>query len=129
MSNLLENEFQLDPDIQEKLDVLLQLISENEVIQEFQRLEEKINQNESIQQLTEEIKQAQQDAVQFGHYDKPNAEQEAIRRADELTKQLDEHPLVVRYREVLFEANDLLHSITTTIEQAVNEQADEKNEE
>lgn len=129
MTNLLDNEFQLDPEIQEKVDCLLQLISENEVIQEYQRLEQKINNNLSIQQLTEDIKQAQQDAVQFAHYGKPNAEQEAIRRADELTKQLDEHPLVIRYRELLFEANDLLHRITATIETAINEAVDEKDEE
>lgn len=129
MTNLLDNEFQLDPEIQEKVDCLLQLISENEVIQEYQRLEQKINNNLSIQQLTEDIKQAQQDAVQFAHYGKPNAEQEAIRRADELTKQLDGHPLVIRYRELLFEANDLLHMITATIETAINEAVDEKDEE
>lgn len=129
MSDLLDNEFQLDPAIQEKVDDLLQLLSENEVIQEYQRLEQKINNHPSIQQLTEEIKQVQQDAVQFAHYGKPNAEQEAVRRADELTNQLDKHPLVVRYRELLFEANDLLHAITTTIETEINEVVDEKNEE
>ncbi|MBL1225804.1 YlbF family regulator [Enterococcus sp. BWR-S5] len=115
-----------DKNIEAELDKLLQLLDQNETIQRYKEIEQRVNNNEKLTQLVEEIKQAQKDAVQFAHYGKPEAEKEAIKRADELTAQFDEHPLVIAYREQLAEANDLLQHITAMIQRGINNQLEKE---
>ena len=110
-----------DKKISEELMKLLALIGEDERIERYKKIEEKVQKNEKLTELVEQIKAAQKDAVQFAHYDKPEAEKEAIQRADELTKEFDEHALVVAYREQLIEANDLLQHVTDLIQYRINE--------
>ncbi len=123
-----EPKFSLEPEMQEALQRLLRLLNENEVIRSYQQIEEKVKDHPGLHELTEEIKQFQQDAVKFAHYGKPEAERIALRKADELTKQFDEHPLVVSYRERLIEANDLLQHVTNTIEEKVNQELENKSQ-
>ncbi|MGX7264706.1 RicAFT regulatory complex protein RicA family protein [Enterococcus crotali] len=115
-----------DKRINEELMKLLALLGEDELIQRYKELEEKVQNNEKLTGLVEQIKAAQKDAVQFAHYDKPEAEKAAIKRADELTKEFDEHPLVVAYREQLMEANDLLQHVTDMIQYRINEELEKE---
>ncbi|MEI5990637.1 hypothetical protein A5881_002142 [Enterococcus termitis] len=115
-----------DKRINEELMKLLALLGEDELIQRYKELEEKVQSNEKLTALVEQIKAAQKDAVQFAHYDKPEAEKAAIKRADELTKEFDEHPLVVAYREQLMEANDLLQHVTDMIQYRINEELEKE---
>ncbi|WP_207695276.1 hypothetical protein DOK67_0000817 [Enterococcus sp. DIV0212c] len=115
-----------DKKINEELTKLLTLLGEDELIQRYKELEEKVQNNEKLTDLVEQIKAAQKDAVQFAHYDKPEAEKAAIKRADELTKEFDEHPLVVAYREQLMEANDLLQHVTDMIQYRINEELEKE---
>ncbi|WP_429948373.1 RicAFT regulatory complex protein RicA family protein [Enterococcus sp. AZ101] len=115
-----------DKKINEELTTLLALIGEDELIQRYKELEEKVQHNEKLADLVEQIKAAQKDAVQFAHYDKPEAEKAAIKRADELTREFDEHPLVVAYREQLMEANDLLQHVTDMIQYRINEELEKE---
>ncbi|MGX7202796.1 hypothetical protein BCR22_09880 [Enterococcus plantarum] len=115
-----------DKEINEELTKLLDLLGEDELIQRYKELEEKVQNNEKLTGLVEQIKAAQKDAVQFAHYDKPEAEKDAIKRADELTKEFDEHPLVVAYREQLMEANDLLQHVTDMIQYRINEELEKE---
>lgn len=115
-----------DKNIEAELDKLLEMLDQNETIQRYKQIEQRVKNNKKLTQLVEEIKQAQKDAVQFAHYGKPTAEQEAIKRADELTAQFDEHPLVVAYREQLSEANDLLQHITAMIQRGINDQLEKE---
>lgn len=116
-----EREFQYEETIQSALDNLLEKISDNEIIVSYKQIAEKVDQHEGLKQMVEEIKALQKDAVQFAHYDKPEAEREAIRLADAKQKEFDEHPLVIAYREKLVEANDLLQHVTHSLEKKVNE--------
>ena len=86
----------------------------------------RLKKNKKLTELVEEIKAAQKDAVQFAHYGKPTAEKEAIQRADAKTKEFDEHPLVVAYREQLIEANDLVQHVTALIQYRVNEELEKE---
>ncbi|MFR2689496.1 MAG: YlbF family regulator, partial [Enterococcus faecium] len=104
---------QQEPEIQKEVRKLTKLLRENETIIRYKELEEKIHQNQYLTELREKIKQAQKEAVHFAHYDKPAAEQEAIKRADQFMKEFDQHPLVIAYRKQLLEADDLLHHLTT----------------
>lgn len=115
-----------DKKINEELMKLLALIGEDEMIQRYKELENKVQNNQKLTDLVEQIKAAQKDAVQFAHYDKPEAEKTAIKRADELTKEFDEHPLVVAYREQLMEVNDLLQHVTDMIQYRVNEELEKE---
>lgn len=115
-----------DKDIDVELNKLIELLEQNEVIQQYKKIDQRVKNNEKLTQLIEEIKKAQKDAVQFAHYEKPLAEQEALKRADELTAQFDEHPLVIAYREQLKEANDLLQHITSMIQREVNDQLEKE---
>lgn len=116
----------IDNQINQKLRQLLESLSEDEGIQRYKKLEEKIKQNEKLAQLEEEIKKAQQEAVQFAHYEKPMAEQAAIQRAAQLKEAFDSHPLVIAYREQLRESNDFLQYITEKIQYQFNERLEKE---
>ena len=103
------------------LDKLSELLEQNEVIQQYKLLKQRVEQNKYLDELIEKIKQAQKDAVQFAHYGKPEAEREAIKQADRLTEEFNQHPLVLAYREQLVEANDLVQHLTALIQRKVNE--------
>ncbi|BAL62786.1 YlbF family regulator [Melissococcus plutonius] len=118
--------FEIDESIQIELNQLLSLIEENDIIQRYKRLEKKVQANKKLAELTEKIKTAQKEAVQFAHYDKPNAEQEAICQADRLTKEFNEQPLVIAYRQALSEANELLQYIIEMIQSQINEEIEKE---
>ena len=117
--------------VEAALSHLTALLGENEIIIRLQQLKKRVEENDTLQELEEGIKAAQKDAVQFAHYGKPEAEREALKEADRLTKEFDQHPLVIAYREQLFEANDLLQHLTNMIQKEVNAaiEADEATEE
>lgn len=116
----------VDEEINKELARLLTLIGEDEVIKRYKELEKKVKNNQKLTELVEQIKAAQKDAVQFAHYGKPEAEKAAIARADALTKQFDDHPLVIAYREQLIEANDLLQYLTDKIQFRINEELEKE---
>jgi cell fate (sporulation/competence/biofilm development) regulator YmcA (YheA/YmcA/DUF963 family) len=122
-------DFQYEAEVQEQLDRLIEALGKNEVIEEYKQIAQQVNHHEGLKQLVESIKALQKDAVQFAHYDKPEAEREAIRLADEKQREFDEHPLVMLYREKLIEANDLLQHVTYLLEKQVNQDLEEKLEE
>lgn len=115
-----ETDFQMDQDVQKTLEQLLTLLDQSEVIQEYKKIEAKVQDHQGLVVLVEEIKAYQKEAVKAAHYGKPEAEKQAIKKADELTATFDEHPLVVRYRQRLIEANDLLQHVTKLLERNVN---------
>ena len=96
------------------------------MIRRYQTLKNSVDENTSLHTLQEEIQHAQKDAVQFAHYGKPVAEKEALKKADSLTDQLNQHPLVTAYREQLGEANDLLHHLTSMIQTEINQALEEE---
>jgi cell fate (sporulation/competence/biofilm development) regulator YmcA (YheA/YmcA/DUF963 family) len=118
---------QKEPSIQREVAKLAQLLSEHETIIRYKELEQKIQNNHYLTQLTEAIKTAQKNAVNFAHYGKKNAEKEAISRIDQLTKMFDQQPIVVAYRKQLSEANDLLQHLTSMLQDEINEWIEEED--
>ena len=112
--------------VEAALSHLTDLLGENEIIVRYQKLQKRVAENDTLQELEEGIKAAQKDAVQYAHYGKPEAEREALKEADRLTKAFNEHPLVIAYREQLYEANDLLQHLTTMIQKEVNAALEEE---
>ncbi len=116
-----------ESNIQKEADKLMELLSKNEVITRYKELEMKVQKNHQLIQLTEQIKEAQKEAVNFAYYGKNEAEKEAIARAKQLTETMDQHPLVLAYRHQLVEANDLLQHLTKMIQEEINEWIEEEN--
>ncbi|HFJ6516694.1 TPA: hypothetical protein ACGVHS_001274 [Enterococcus faecium] len=94
---------QKEPEIQKEVRKLTKLLRENETIIRYKELEEKIQQNQYLAELREKIKQA-----------------------DQFMQEFDQHPLVVAYRKQLLEADDLLHHLTTMIQEEINGQIEEE---
>ncbi|MGO3731826.1 MAG: YlbF family regulator [Vagococcus sp.] len=115
-----DREFEYEPTVKQALDQLLEALSLNNIVQEYQDIEEKVGKHEGLKQLVDEIKTHQKEAVEYAHYDKPIAEQEAIHLANTKQETFDTHPLVIEYREKLVEANDLLQHMTKLLERDVN---------
>ncbi|EOH91400.1 hypothetical protein EVI01_11530 [Enterococcus villorum] len=61
---------QKEPSIQREVAKLAQFLSEHETIIRYKELEQKIQNNHYLTQLTEAIKTAQKNAVNFAHYGK-----------------------------------------------------------
>lgn len=113
-------EFAMDDDVQQALDRVLAMLDKSDIIQDYKKIETKVQDHQGLVAMTDEIKEYQKQAVKFAHYGKPEAEKQAIKQADDLTAAFDEHPLVIRYREKLIEANDLLQHLTHLLESQVN---------
>lgn len=109
-----------EPEIHAALEQLVDLLDEHDLIKEFQEVQQQTQQNEFLQKLEEQIKQQQKAAVQFAHYDKPEAARQANAEIDRLKKEYDTHPLVLSYREKMFDANELLQHIIINFEKQVN---------
>lgn len=110
-----------DEKIQQTLEQLTAALSNNEIILDYQRVKQRVDENEKLEQLQMAIKQAQQEAVQANHYGKPAAEKQALKQADALKQEFDDQPLVTAYRAHLLEANDLLQHVTNRIQQKIND--------
>lgn len=113
-------------EVQASLNQFLELLKQHPVIKDYQIIEAQIGAHEGLSAMVDDIKRLQKDAVQFAHYDKPVAEQEALRAANALQKEFDEHPLVVTFRERLIEANELVQYMTGKLEKSVNEDLDKR---
>ena len=114
------NKFEMESTVNEALQDLLAELAENSVIKSYKAIEEQAKNHPKLLDLAEAIKQQQKQAVKFAHYDKPVAEQAAIKEADRLMVEFEEHPLVVTYRQRLVEANDLLQYVTNLLEKELN---------
>lgn len=107
--------------VKQAVDQLSRLLSDLPQVQEFQQLAAKVADNQKIVQLEEAIKQAQKDAVQYEYYQKPEACAQALAKADELTTQYNELPLVVAYREKMIEVNEIVQYVTNRIQRGVED--------
>lgn len=113
-----------EPKITAGLNELTKALAENEIVKDYRQIARKVANNSRLQDLEEKIKAAQQEAVQFAHYGKPEAEKMALIKAENYQKEYENHPLVIAYREKLILANDLLHFLTDNISQNVNQAID-----
>lgn len=119
----------MDEETTKALEKLTEMIKEHDVIQEYQLLEENVQQNQRLNGLIEQIKAKQKEAVAFSHYEKPEAEKVVIKELDTLTTQFKEHFLVRTYQDNLVEANALLQSIVERIQETVNEEIQKNDDE
>ncbi|WLR52412.1 RicAFT regulatory complex protein RicA family protein [Bacillus tianshenii] len=101
---------------------LAKMIAETEEVDFFKRAESQINENEKVQRLMKAIKAYQKQAVNFQHYGKTEALKQAETKLDELTKELDEIPIVQEFKDSQTEVNDLLQIVSSTISNTVTDE-------
>lgn len=116
------NESLLDEATKAHLQRLTDLLKENELIQDYQMIEEKAQNHAHLNQLIADIKIKQKEAVAFNHYGKPEAEKIAIKEAEAFTEEFNEHMVVTSYQDALVEANDILQHLVATVQDELKEQ-------
>ena len=116
------NESLLDEATKAHLQRLTDLLKENELIQDYQMIEEKAQNHAHLNQLIADIKIKKKEAVAFNHYGKPEAEKIAIKEAEAFTKEFNEHMVVTSYQDALVEANDILQHLVATVQDELKEQ-------
>ncbi|MGX7419667.1 YlbF family regulator [Carnobacterium gallinarum] len=121
-------ESQLDAVTKHQLDRLIERLEANEVIQNYQLIEEKAQNHPRLNQLIAEIKVKQKEAVAFNHYGKPEAEKTASQEAADLTNEFNQHIVVTSYQDALVEANDLLQHLVGTVQEELVDQITDKLE-
>lgn len=107
--------------LQAEVDKMLSLLTTHESVQTFKDIQGKAQNHPGLKELEEKIKRAQKDAVAYAHYDKPEAEKQAVQEINDLNKAYKTHPLVENYRDRLIEADELLQHVSTMIQKEVNE--------
>ncbi|WP_017753837.1 RicAFT regulatory complex protein RicA family protein [Calidifontibacillus oryziterrae] len=106
-------------EVVEKAAELAKLIAETEEVEFFKRAEEAINKNDKVYRLMEDIKHYQKQAVNFKHYNKPEALKKVEDKIDALMAELDEIPVVEEFKRSQVVVNDLLQLVSSTISQTV----------
>lgn len=98
------------------------LIAQSEEVDFFKKAEAQVNSNDKVQQLINAIKLFQKHAVQYEHYEKKNALDDAEHKLENLQQELDEIPIVQEFKQSQLEVNDLLQMITSIISNTVTDQ-------
>ncbi|GAF39919.1 hypothetical protein FC83_GL000349 [Agrilactobacillus composti DSM 18527 = JCM 14202] len=107
---------QLEPAVRLALDKLNTAIAKESVIQDYQKIEAQVQQNQHLQQVQADLKKAQREIVTYKRIDKTKAAQVATENADRLKQTLEQDPLTLAYRQSLMDANDILTYITGQFE-------------
>lgn len=116
-----------DQKVGEKLKQLTDYLGELDLVKNYRAIEYKINHNDQIQQWTTDLEKAQKDAVLYQRINKQNAAKLANQKVDALNEKINQHPLVVAYRQQLKDVDDLLHYLTSRIEAEINQSLDDNN--
>ena len=106
----------------QSVDKLVQAIQKHDSVRNFQKVEQKIKTFSELDNLVDDMKAYQQDAVLYHKIDKSVAEETAGKRADQLQRDLSNLPIVQDYRSKMQDASDLLQYITNSLETKINEE-------
>lgn len=101
---------------------LAKMIAETEEVDFFKRAEEKINQNEKVRAMIQQIKSLQKQAVNLQHYGKHEALKKVEAEIDAIYEQLSQIPIVDEFQQSQMEVNDLLQLVASTISKTVTDE-------
>lgn len=101
---------------------LAKMIAETEEVDFFKRAEEKINQNEKVRAMIQQIKSLQKQAVNLQHYGKHEALKKVEAEIDAIYEQLSQIPIVDEFQQSQTEVNDLLQLVASTISKTVTDE-------
>lgn len=107
---------------EEKKAALLAALSQHQAVKDFQRAEKALLSRPDLEGLVRQMKTYQQEAVLFEKIDKPQAQKASAQSADQMAQDLNALPLVQDYRQKMQDASDLIHYVTKSIEEKINEE-------
>ncbi|WP_079709521.1 RicAFT regulatory complex protein RicA family protein [Paraliobacillus ryukyuensis] len=90
-----------------------------EEVARFKLVENRLNQNEKIKKLINNMKALQKQAVNFQAYGKTEALKKVDAQIDDLQAEIDAIPIVEEFKELQMVMNDLLQRISQTITKQV----------
>ncbi|GAA5415181.1 uncharacterized protein YmcA [Paraliobacillus ryukyuensis] len=90
-----------------------------EEVARFKQVENRLNQNEKIKKLINNMKALQKQAVNFQAYGKTEALKKVDAQIDDLQAEIDAIPIVEEFKESQMVMNDLLQRISQTITKQV----------
>lgn len=98
---------------------LIKALQNNPYIQEYKRLEKKLNDNEALKKEILALQNLQQEMVKLKHVNKVNALKVVEEKYWERRKMLEENPIIKNYLNLQEEINELLKSIKNILEDAL----------
>jgi cell fate (sporulation/competence/biofilm development) regulator YmcA (YheA/YmcA/DUF963 family) len=101
---------------------LARMIAETEEVDFFKRAEEKINENEKVRSMINQIKSLQKQAVNLQHYGKHEALKKVEAEIDAIYEELSQIPIVEEFKQSQMEVNDLLQLVASTISKTVTDE-------
>ncbi|WP_112180916.1 MULTISPECIES: RicAFT regulatory complex protein RicA family protein [Paraliobacillus] len=109
-------------DVISKADELAAQIANIEEVDRFKQVEERLNNNQKIKKLINQMKALQKQAVNFQAYGKTEALKKVEKEIDLLQEEIDEIPIVQEFRESQVMINDILQVVTETITDEVTKE-------
>lgn len=106
---------------------LAERLKETEEVDFFIRAETQINDNVRIQNLIQEIKDKQKQAVNFQHYEKTEAKRQVEAQINDLHEEIENIPIVGQFRQSQTEVNYILQLISDQITASIWENEDDNN--
>lgn len=104
---------------------LAERLKETEEVDFFIRAETQINDNVRIQNLIQEIKDKQKQAVNFQHYEKTEAKRQVEAQINDLHEEIENIPIVGQFRQSQTEVNYILQLISDQITASIWENEDD----
>ncbi|MFT8871291.1 MAG: YlbF family regulator [Sporolactobacillus sp.] len=115
----------------EEAQKLADQLRRTDCIRAYRQAEEKLAQNKRILQLVDQIKSLQKESVNLAYFQKHEAYRDNEERLARLQGELDAIPIIVQYKQLQAEINDLLQQITCVISGTLTgavERTDQANE-
>lgn len=109
-------------DVLRKADDLAAQIGNIEEVERFKQVEARLNSNQKIKKLINNMKALQKQAVNFQAYGKTEALKKVEKEIDHLQDEIDEIPIVQEFRESQVMINDILQVVSGTITDEVTEE-------
>lgn len=109
-------------DVLLKADELAAQISDIEEVERFKQVEERLNNNQKIKKLINQMKALQKQAVNFQAYGKTEALKKVEKEIDLIQEEIDAIPIVQEFRESQVMINDILQVVTETIKDEVTKE-------
>src|SRR5699024_7145802 len=95
------------------------MLANTEEIDRSKQEAEKINSNETVQQLMSKIKLLEKQVVNLQAYDKAEALKKVEAEIEQLQEELDSIPVVEEFKEIQGVVNDVLQMVSGTIAREV----------
>ncbi|GGG86041.1 hypothetical protein E2558_03215 [Staphylococcus pragensis] len=96
-------------------------ISDLDIIQTYQNIEQQIHENATIKNKMNQLKKQQKQSVNFQNYGKTHAYEQSEDEIHNLESEINRLPIVEEFRSAQYEANDFLQMMISTMEKRLND--------